>query len=211
MPMLLDLFCGAGGASAGYVLAGFDVVGVDNMAQPRYPYPFIHADALAVLARKGFLRRFDVIHASPPCQRYTALQRAIGNARSHPDLVGHVRTLLGRRPYVMENVPGAPLIGAELMCGPGVRLPIVRHRLFESNMDIRGTGCRHIAGGTTKGYYIAFRTGERTAPGRVMPLRSDQGEYRDAIGCGWMTLAEMRQCVPPAYTRHLGRQLLGLL
>jgi DNA (cytosine-5)-methyltransferase 1 len=69
---LLDLFCGAGGCSVGYHRAGFDVVGVDLHPQPNFPFPFKQCDVLT-LAGHPWLRAFDAIHASPPCQAYTAL------------------------------------------------------------------------------------------------------------------------------------------
>src|SRR5215469_13694103 len=91
MPRLLDLFCGAGGAAMGYHRAGFDVVGVDIKPQPRYPFAFVHADALKVLYAVG--RQFDAVHASPPCQAYSVLRRANPDAE-YPDLVHPTRELL---------------------------------------------------------------------------------------------------------------------
>jgi DNA (cytosine-5)-methyltransferase 1 len=41
-PKILDLFCGAGGASVGYNQAGFDVDGVDHIYFKRYPFKFQH-------------------------------------------------------------------------------------------------------------------------------------------------------------------------
>ncbi|MBC7130547.1 DNA cytosine methyltransferase, partial [Candidatus Bathyarchaeota archaeon] len=98
-PKLLDLYCGAGGAAAGYAKAGFDVTGVDIKPQPNYPYKFIQADALGVLKNRDFINEFDVIHASPPCQAYSkakGLSEARNNGKygEHPDLIALTRELL---------------------------------------------------------------------------------------------------------------------
>lgn len=131
-PRLLDLCCKAGGTSQGYHDAGFDVTGVDIDPQPRYPFTFIQADALDFLAAHG--HEFDAIAASWPCQRFTTAQRIRGN--THPDLITPGRALLNAtgRPWVMENVEGAPLRNPITLCGamfPGLR--VYRHRLFEAS------------------------------------------------------------------------------
>jgi DNA (cytosine-5)-methyltransferase 1 len=132
----------------GYHRAGFDVTGVDHLPQKHYPFTFIQADALAYVAAHG--HEYDVIHASPPCQAYSALKHL---ARAgHPELVAPVRSLLMRtgKPYVIENVVWAPLdttlmlcgsmFGLETSCGAQLR----RHRLFESNFLLMSPGgCRH--------------------------------------------------------------------
>jgi DNA (cytosine-5)-methyltransferase 1 len=133
---LLDLFCGAGGAAVGYHRAGFDqIVGVDIEPQPRYPFEFVQEDAFSFLNSHG--REFDLIHASPPCQAYSAL-RTMWNDREHPDFIGPLRATLlsAARPYIIENVIGAPLISPVMLCGTMFNLGIAdaelwRHRLFE--------------------------------------------------------------------------------
>lgn len=114
-PRLLDLFCGAGGAAAGYHRAGFDVVGVDINPQPNYPFEFHQADAMTFP-----LDGFDAIHASPPCQRYSRMSTSRPTlAATYPDLVAPIRERIERGPYVIENVPGAPLVDPLVLCGGG--------------------------------------------------------------------------------------------
>ena len=153
---LLDLFCGAGGAAMGYYRAGFDdITGVDNKPMPRYPFRFIQADALEYLAEHG--HEYDVIHASPPCQRYTRAQNASKNSGAHPDLIEPIRNLLmlTKKLYVIENVIGAPLIDPKVLCGLSFGLRVRRHRLFETNFFflVPPDQCKN------EDYYVIFERG----------------------------------------------------
>lgn len=142
--ILADFFCCAGGAGMGYKLSGFQVVGIDVEPQPRYPFEFIQADAMELLADPGFMARFDAAHASPPCQMYSKALRHM--AAPQPMLIDAVRERLIEigLPYVIENVEGSPLPrqsdlfgahGVEL-CGTMFGLPVWRHRLFECSMSV---------------------------------------------------------------------------
>jgi DNA (cytosine-5)-methyltransferase 1 len=206
-PRLLDLFCGAGGAAMGYHRAGFDVVGVDIKPQPRYPFEFHQADALTF-----DLDGFDVIHASPPCQAFSALSNATGRKADHPNLIPPVRARLSELdcPWVIENVPGAPLSGFTL-CGASFGLEIVRHRTFESNVFMLAPPCSHRLGGTTTGQYVSFRHSGKVAPGRTIPPRRAEKEWRRAADVEWTDKQGGRNAVPPAYTEWIGAQLLDAL
>ena len=133
-PRLLDLFCCAGAGARGYAAVGFDVVGVDIAAQPRYPYAFVQADAIEagrILLATGL---FAAAHASPPCQAHTDLQKQ--SKRAYLDFIPQTRELLQSSglPYIIENVEGAPLLDPVLLCGAMFpELRVYRHRLFESN------------------------------------------------------------------------------
>lgn len=228
-PKLLDLFCGAGGASRGYHDAGFEVVGVDISPQRNYPYEFHQFDALEVLAwLNGYdnpylghqfnPKHYAAIHASPPCQRYSDLAKRNGNADSHPDLIGPVRELLKATglPYVIENVEGAPLNDPVTLCGTtfglgvdGYRLR--RHRLFESSVDrlvSLGCACRvatkpviDVSGGGPTHAPRLDGKGGRTYKGTAL-------QARRAMGIDWMTKAELNEAIPPRYTEFIGSQLI---
>jgi hypothetical protein len=189
-PRLLDLFCGAGGAAVGYDRAGFDVVGVDIRPQPRYPYEFHQGDALTFP-----LDGFDAVHASPPCQAYANVTAWRGIPEEHPDLVGPARARLtgSGLPWVIENVPEAPIRPDLLLCGSQFGLKVRRHRAFETSPRLFSLlpPCRH------RGLLPFMHKGERA--------------YADALGCGWMTNRGARQAIPPAFTLHVGEQLLASL
>jgi DNA (cytosine-5)-methyltransferase 1 len=213
---LLDLFSGAGGAAMGYARAGFEVVGVDNRPQPRYPFEFVRDDALAVLANLDVFEElygsFDLIHASPPCQLFSRagkLRDAQGGKASTVNLVPETRDLLraSGRLYVIENVPGAPLIDPTLVCGSAFGLLVRRHRLFESNVPLPATTCRHKEQGRPVGVYHVM--GDSIPHGGKTAV--DLAEGQRAMGIDWMTWDELKEAVPPAYTEHIGRQLLAAI
>lgn len=202
---LLDLFCGAGGAGAGYAAAGFEIVGVDRDPQPRYPFEFHQGDALDFLRARG--HEFDAIHASPPCQRFScAVLRA--NREKHPDYLDATRQALQElgKPYVIENVPGAPLQNPVMMCGSGVGLPVQRHRVFETNFPLLVPGCAHHA------YPAIYPPSyNRVNLQRVLTVSGgfQRGvtleEYRAGMGVDWdMSLHELSESIPPRYTELIG-------
>lgn len=216
-PRLLDLFCGAGGCAAGYARAGFEVHGVDIKAQPRYllsgAATFTQADALEYLAAHG--REFDVIHASPPCQRYSiGTRRWAGRAATHPDLIAPTRDLLMERgrPWIVENVVGAPLQGPILLCGTMFGLRVFRHRLFESSVFLMTPAHPGHVGstGAHRGYSTSRsgRNGFLCIAGHNFEMQAGAA----AMGIDWMVVRrELSQAIPPAYTEYLGRQLYAAL
>lgn len=207
-PRLLDLFCGAGGCAVGYSRAGFEVVGVDSAPMSRFPFEFHQADALEYLAEHG--HEFDVIHASPPCQRYSCASRRSGTAHKHPDLLGPTRDALKAvgKTYVIENVPGAPMRHDIILCGTLFGLQVMRHRWFEISPRIffLVRQCRHIGK-----FYSVFGHGAGNKKG---VKRNDSGtvaEWKVAMGIDWMSRAELSQAIPPAYTQFIGEQLIERL
>lgn len=214
---LLDLFCGAGGCAVGYHRAGFtDIVGVDIKPQPRYPFAFVQGDALEYLAAHG--REFDAIHASPPCQAYSRASFTNANRSRHPDLLGPTRTLLvaAKRPWVIENVEGAPVEGWPVnLCGLMFGLKVFRHRWFESSVMLMQPS--HPSHRGKKVGANGFRSlighgggASKRQRNQMLALgaRDDKASWVAASGIDWMTRDEMAQAIPPAYTEFVGRQLL---
>lgn len=211
-PRMLDLFCCAGGAGVGYHRAGFEVVGVDIVDRPSYPFAFIQEDAMKL--DPDFLAGFDAIHASPPCQSYSDLAKRNGNGHEWPRLIEPVRAMLiaAGLPYVIENVEGSPLLDPVVLCGtmfPGLR--VLRHRLFEANFPIVAPPHRrHPKVHTFDKRKSHFgKTNEwvdfvQVTGGGNCSLAA----ARDAMGIDWMTKGEINEAIPPAYTELIGRQLM---
>lgn len=223
-PKLLDLYCCQGGASEGYVLRGFEVFGVDNQPQPRYPFPFHQGDALDVLRRLiageaipfqlgafGIIRwmrleDFDAIHASPPCQLYSLTHRI--NKSDFPDLIGPTRELLELTglPYVIENVMDAAseLIEPGMLCGEMFGIATYRHRLFESNVPMEfPEHPEHVA--------RTAKMGRPPKPGEYMHVVgnfSGVDRAREVMGMSWASRDGLREAIPPVYSEYIGGQLL---
>jgi len=215
-PRLLDLYAGAGGAGVGYARAGFDVTGIDTKKRTcGYPAGhFIRADALDALTDTAYLQTFDLIHASPPCQTHSRtkhLRNAQGNKARTPDLIFETRARLMAAgiPYVMENVPGAPMRADVTLCGSMFDLTadgrqLRRHRIFETNLELPAPPpCRHE--GRPLGVYGSkgddIPSGGQTCSTLV--------QARELMGIPWMNWAAIIEAIPPAYTEWIGRHALS--
>ena len=216
MPVLLDLYCKAGGAAVGYSRAGFEVVGVDIAPQPRYPFEFVQADAIAYLIEHG--HEFDVIHASPPCQAYSVASKGHnGKAGTHPDLIEPTREAMKStgRPWIIENVAGAPLTDPTMLCGTMFHgLRVIRHRLFESSVELTAPahGKHPLCYTMDKRKPHYGKLNEMTAFVQVNGGGNCTVKAaRDAMGIDWMNKNELNNAIPPAYTEYLGRQLLDAI
>lgn len=212
-PLLLDLFSGAGGAARGYHDAGFDVVGVDIEPQPNYPYLFEQGDALTVGRDLLASGQFDAVHASPPCQAYSAMRHNWNARTDHPDLLEPTRGLLQSAgvPWVIENVPGAPMLPLFMMCGSafGLGIPgyqLRRHRWFEvSGTWLMSPPCQHR--GPVIGIYGDHGRDRRRTEGYGRYFTLD--ERKQAMGIDWMARDELDQAIPPAYTEFIGEALMA--
>ena len=213
-PIIGDLFCGGGGAGEGYARAGFEVVGIDIVEQVNYPHRFIKADALEI-----DLSGYDAIHASPPCQNYcwsTSRHRAKG--KTYPDLIGPVRKLLieSGKPYVIENVPTAPLITPTYLEGTMFGLNVIRRRGFETNWRLPQPRFRRRKKPIKRPHKITGEMIQKSAYCQVTTSGSDGwscrvADWRVAMGIDWMTRGDITQAIPPAYTEYIGKYLMGMI
>jgi DNA (cytosine-5)-methyltransferase 1 len=211
--MILDLFCGAGGAAMGYHRAFpvAEIVGVDINPQPRYPFTFVQADAMTYP-----LDGFDFIHASPPCQSYSAMSACRpGLADSYPDLLDATRGRLTASgvPWAIENVATAPLAGADdlfgtygvTLCGRMFGLRLYRHRRFETSFSVTQPDCSHVTPASKAGHW---------RPGTIISVSGNCSPIaiaRAAMGIDWMNRDELSESIPPAYTEHIGHALAAHL
>ena len=186
----------------GYHRAGFEVVGVDIEPQPHFPFEFHQADALEYP-----LEGFDAYHASPPCQEYTmAGQQWRKAGKDYPDLIAQTRERLVAtgKPYVIENVPRAPLINPIILNGAMFGLRVRRKRLFECSFDIPF----FLLPMDERGQ---FRMGRPVKDGdMITPVGhfSNVPYAQREMDIDWMGQKELAQAIPPAYTEFIGRQLM---
>lgn len=215
-PLLLDLFCGVGGASVGYHDAGFDVVGVDKNPQPDYPYEFHQMDVAHISPSWIAARRFVAAHGSPPCQSQTALTKGTnkGNGVVYPNLIPQTRALFATLgiPTVIENVQGSEVRRDLTLCGEMFGLDVIRHRYFECSFPVsipahvkhrgRVKGYRH--GVNYDGVYWSVY-GDGGGKGSVP-------EWQQAMGIDWTSVRKsIAEAIPPAYANYVGEQILKVI
>jgi DNA (cytosine-5)-methyltransferase 1 len=203
MKKALDLCCCGGGVSAGLAQVGFDVTGIDIEPQPHYPYKFIQTNVLDLTI--DYLKQFDFLWASPPCQEYsTASMQFRINGKEYPTLIEPIRQMFveSRKPYVIENVEGAPLINPVMLCGTMFGLRTYRHRIFESNFTItQPPHGKHVHRQTKMGR--AVKDGEFI---QMVGHFSGVPLAREITGCHWMNQYELAQHIPPAYSKFIAEQ-----
>lgn len=215
---VLDLFCGAGGASMGYRMAfgpDVEIVGVDIAPQPRYPFTFVQADATTF-----DVGGFDFAHASPPCHDHS---RSTGTSRKQVGpkgtgwMLGHTvdRLRAAGVPWVVENVEGAKMPPSQhefRLCGSMFGLDVRRHRLFATDLPLSAPPCNHPAQ-TPRFRSLQSKNRKAGVLASVVGVHGHTqyaGEFElrcAAMGIDWMTNDELCQSIPPAYTRWIGGQI----
>lgn len=194
----------------GLHLAGFYVEGWDVKQGLNYPFQRHIGDALG-----ADLSSFDFVWASPPCQAHCALKH-LHKEKQYECFIDRTRDKLKAwgGPYIIENVPGAPLLNPVQLCGSSFDLKVRRHRIFESNIPLIGTQCDHKRQGNpidvsgTGGRRVNRRKGDH---GGSCNKPRDYIEAQQAMGIDWMVRKEIAQAIPPAYSKFLGEQVLDYL
>ncbi len=209
---ILDLYCRAGGAAMGYHRAGFEVTGVDiEDMSGVYPFTFVQADAIEYVYEHG--HKFDVIHASPPCQAYTTLTNGTnrGLMGVYPDLIHPTREALDSigKPYVIENVPSAPIRKDLMLCGEMFSLRVIRHRHFE----LSGISVQQPKHPKHRGRVLGYNHGVKV-DGYYFPVYGSGGDkgtvpqWQGAMGINWTdNRKNIAEAIPPAYTEYIGKSI----
>lgn len=210
MKKLLDLFCCCGGISEGFARNGFECTGVDINDNHNYRHEFIHSDVFKLPLE--FLQKFDVIHASPPCQHYSwASTKAKNRGKTYPDLVDRTRQLLLKtgKPFILENVIGAPLRKDIVLCGTMFGLRVIRHRLFEIHgfTVLQPLHDKHKEpwvdeNGRKKSYYASVAGHGGHGYSYVFE------NWKKDMAIEWVKeKTHLTQMIPPAYSEYISRFL----
>ena len=196
----------------GYYRAGFEVIGVDMQNQKKYPFRFIKADVKDILRDHKFLKSFNAIAASPPCQIFSstkhlrdAQKRKTKKVNMIPETIEGL--MMSGKPWIVENVEGSSLNDSVRVCGSAFGMKIRRHRLFKSNVNIIGTSCYHKEQGKPVGIYGQLKDKIPNGGQTAVNLK----EAREAMGIDWMPWTSLVEAVPPNYTEYLGKQLIRFI
>lgn len=230
-PLLIDRFCGEGGAAAGYVRRGFRVWGVDK--NPKLKARYLASGAERFICADANTWEPDeepaAEHYSPPCKDWTDLAAQSGGDGTGwmlPHAIERARRI--GRPYVIENVESArtrPVMdGAVMLCGSMFDLGAMvsqtfrtrgelstinswrilrRHRLFLTSFAALAPPDR-CARQLVGGVYGTGDGGQMTRGYKFNPEQA-----RAAMGMPWASRDGCSQAIPPAYTAFLGESLMA--
>lgn len=217
---LVDLFCGAGGGAVGYYRAGFShIIGVDKHPQPSYPFEFIQCDVFDYIHNHlPSLDQVVAFHASPPCQFHSPLKFSTLYGDDYPDYIPSIRSFLQStgKPYIIENVPTATLRSPVVVCGASIpELRVIRHRHFESNISLVGIDCPRFFWGSINHPPVRSRWNGYNGQPYITVSGGGNSSFEEAkiaMGIDWVRIKkELNEAIPPAYTEHLGKQLINLI
>lgn len=213
LPLLYDGCCKAGGATKGYQVAGFRVIGIDNEPQPHYCGDgFILMDILEFLDRYtvGDFERAVAFHTSPPCQFVSkASQQWRKAGRQYPELIDPIRERLIKtgKPFIIENVVGEPYLKNPLkLNGTFFHLRLRRTRYFETSFPIELVLLPREESAHFRKMGRAIKEGEILTP---VGHFSNIPYARRITGFDWMNQAEIAQAIPWQYTEFIGKQLIN--
>lgn len=224
-PIILDLYCGAGGAGEGYERAGFDVVGVDKYPQPNYPYKFIQADAIEYLEYCHYSgHKYSAIHASPPCQDYTpSTAQFKAKGKKYVNLIPQTRNWLNTLalPSIIENVPQADIRPDIVLRGDMLGLKVIKTRHFELlNWFALNPMMPQKIGKVISGEFVCIygKASYKKVGNQEKGIKPKWS--KDTIRETWqyamginhhMTDVEISESIPPAYTEYIGKLLMERL
>ncbi|RZF62203.1 DNA cytosine methyltransferase [Sphingobacterium corticibacterium] len=124
-PTVIDLFCGCGGLSYGFIEAGYDVLlGIDHWKDAIVTFKNTHRNAKGIVAdlfkespeeisKQTGIKNVDVIIGGPPCQGFSiAGKRIIDDERNqlYKSFVNFV-DYYQPKVFLMENVPNIVSMG----------------------------------------------------------------------------------------------------
>lgn len=169
----IDLFCGAGGLTAGLKRAGFNVVaGVEINPEMAKTYKANHPttkllirDVREITGKEIFeltgLKEIDLVAGCPPCQGFTTLTTKYHRKDSRNDLVLEMARLVEEmmpKMVMMENVSGLANRGKPLLDGFVERLESLGYLVNKGVLQMADYGVpqsrRRLVLLAGKGFYI---------------------------------------------------------
>jgi DNA (cytosine-5)-methyltransferase 1 len=128
-----------------------------------------------------------------------------------PELIAPTREALmvADKPWVIENVVGAPLRNPIKLCGLMFGLRVFRHRLFESNISlVQPPHPSHNGHRIGVGGFCCVCGHGDAGRGKIDKVHRRLATWQLAMGIDWMQKNEIVEAIPPAYLHYIGTQMM---